>query len=79
MLIPSNKSNLRIEKRTKALLLNDCIKIITQASWDLKILSEQYPVQKIGEDEYDEYISFVEEQVQSFAEAIGKMANIIRQ
>lgn len=70
-------TNLKLDKKAKAILLNDCVKIITQASWDLKIISQQYPVQSLDEDTYVEYINAIEDQVVSFSEAIAKMAIIL--
>jgi hypothetical protein len=70
-------TNLKLDKRNKAILLNDCVKIITQASWDLKIISQQYPIQSLDEDTYEEYISAIEDQVVSFSQAVAKMAIIL--
>lgn len=70
-------TNLKLDKKAKAILLNDCVKIITQASWDLKIISQQYPVQSLDEDTYVEYINAIEDQVVSFSEAVAKMAIIL--
>lgn len=72
------KSNLKLDKKAKVLLLNDCIKIITQASWSLKVLSQQFPVQDLTPEDYDQYISLVEDEVVSFAEAVAKMSLILQ-
>ena len=72
------KSNLKLGKRAKAILLNDAIKIIQQASWDLKVISQQYPVSTMGETEYDEYISLVEDQVVNFSQAVAKLSLLIQ-
>ena len=70
-------SNIGLDKRNKCLLLNDCVKIITQASWDLKIISQQFPVSEIGKEEYDQYIEAIKDQVVNFSEAVSKMYMIL--
>jgi len=71
-------SNLKLGKRAKALLLNDAIKIIQQASWDLKVISQQYPIETMDETEYAEYISLVEDQVVNFSQAVAKLSLLIQ-
>lgn len=72
------QSNLKLDKKKKALALNDCIKIINQASWDLKVITTQYPVNKIdNEDDYGVYIDAISDQVVNFSQAIARMALIL--
>lgn len=73
-----SNSNLTLDKRSKALALNDCIKIITQASWDLKVIAQQYPVQSLDEEDYDQYISYISDEVVDFAQAVAKMSLILQ-
>jgi len=74
----STNTNLKLDKRAKAILLNDCIKMITQASWSLKIISQQFPVQELDEEDYDQYISLVSDEVVDFAQAVAKMSLILQ-
>lgn len=71
------KSNLRLDKRAKLLRLNDAVKIIQQASWDLKIITQQFPIAELNEDEYDQYINLVEDEIVNFSEAVAKLSLII--
>ena len=70
-------THLPIKDLTKALRINDCIKIITQASWDLKVISTQYQVASLTPEQYEEYVGCVEDIVVDFSQAVAKLTILL--
>jgi hypothetical protein len=45
-----------LSKRHKVLRVNDAYSIIRQISWDIKQITDQFPVSDLKEDELDDYL-----------------------